>query len=107
MLVEGSWGVVLLLTPRPLLSAVARQAVEGRVAGVVRILGARQLLQASATGRRPTRRRLAAGALVDAAHAASMVAAVVADVGPRRLTAASAAAAAGFAATGIAASRRA
>jgi hypothetical protein len=49
---------------------------------IVRVLGARQLLQAAITARRPTRRALELGAAVDAVHAATMMAGASANVGP-------------------------
>jgi hypothetical protein len=105
VLAEGYWGATLLLAPRPLLQAVAREPVDRRVTGVARVLGARSVLQAFATAQRPTRRRLEVGALVDATHAASMIAAAAADIGPRALTIASAATASAFAFAGFAQSR--
>jgi hypothetical protein len=73
---------------------------------IVRVLGARQLLQAAITARRPTRRALELGAAVDALHAATMVAGASANVGPRRLTIASAATASAFAAAALVQRRR-
>jgi hypothetical protein len=106
VLAEGCWGATLLLAPRPLLQAIAREPLNRRATGVARVLGARSVLQALATAQRPTRRRLAVGALVDATHAASMVAAAAADIGPRALTIASAATASAFAFAGVVQSRR-
>jgi hypothetical protein len=41
--------------------------------GVIRVLGARELLQAALTGARPTRSVLAVGAVIDGLHAVSML----------------------------------
>jgi hypothetical protein len=76
------------------------------VISVAHILGARQFAQALMTARCPTRRAIGAGAAVDALHAATMIAAAAANVGPRRLTMASAATAGAFTAAGVAQSRR-
>ena len=73
---------------------------------VARVLGTRQLLQGLMIIRRPTRRTLELGAAVDALHAATMVVGAAANVGPRRLTLASAATAGTFAGLGLADSRR-
>ena len=100
-LIEGCWGATLLLAPGSLLSAVAREPIDRRVTDVTRVLGARSVLQALLTGPRPTRRGLRLGALVDATHAASMLAAAAAGLGPRRLTVTSAATATAFAAAGL------
>ena len=100
-LVEGCWGAMLLLAPDPLLSAVAREPIDRRMTDVTRVLGARSVLQSLLTGPRPTRRGLRLGALVDATHALSMLAAAAAGLGPRRLTVTSAATATAFAAAGL------
>ena len=105
VLAEGCWGALLLIAPGRLLGALAGGRIDARVSAIARVLGAREVVQALATGRRPTRRRLHAGALVDGAHAASMVALAASGVGPRRLTLTSAATATAFAAAGIAESR--
>jgi hypothetical protein len=106
-LAEGCWGALLLIAPDPLLDSVAGDPVDDRVVFAVRLLGARHLLQAIVTRRRPTRRRVLAGATVNAAHAASMIGLAVADVGPRRLTLASATTATALAAAAaVAAARR-
>jgi hypothetical protein len=71
---RGLYGAGLLLAPRWILAALARVPLDRRTVAVVRVLGARQLAQAAVVGRRPTPARRLAGAAVDAAHAASMVA---------------------------------
>jgi hypothetical protein len=85
---------------------VAREPVGRPVIYLARVLGTRELLQALITAWRPTRRTLRFGATVDALHAATMVAAASARVGPRRLSAASAGVAGAFSVAGLAQSRR-
>lgn len=103
---EGSWGAALLLGGGPLLRSLTGRSVDPRVIVIARVLGARQLLQGVVTAWRPTRRVLEAGATVDAIHATTMVAASAANLGPRRLTIASAATAIIFTAVALALSRR-
>jgi hypothetical protein len=105
-LVEGCSGTALLLCAGPLLRALAGQSVSRRAVNVAHVLGARQLLQAVVTARRPTRRTLELGATIDALHASTMLAAAAADIGSRRLTLASAATAGAFTAAGVAQSLR-
>lgn len=105
-LVEGCCGALLLITPDALLDSLARDPVDDRVVFAVRVLGARHLLQGIIIRCRPTRRLLLAGAIIDAAHAASMIGLAVADIGPRRLSLASATTATALAAVGAVASRR-
>jgi hypothetical protein len=54
--------------------ALSPQPIGGRARQVIRLLGARQLLQAAVTRARPTEAVLAVGAGIDALHAASMLA---------------------------------
>jgi hypothetical protein len=96
---QGCWGAALLLCDRPLLESLAGEPVSSAVIRVARVLGVRELLQGLITVRRPTRRVLLLGAAADALHAATMVGGTAADIGPRRLTLASAAVAGGFAAS--------
>ena len=105
-LAEGCWGAALVLDPGSQLRPLAGKPVDPWVIKTARVLGARQLLQALITAWRPTRRTLQVGAAVDALHAATMVAAATANLGPRRLTIASAATAIVFTAVGLAQSRR-
>jgi hypothetical protein len=101
-LAEGCSGVALLLGSGPLLRSLAGSAADRRVVNTARVLGARQLLQGLFTAWWPTRRTMVVGAAVDTIHAATMVAAAAANLGPRRLTIASAATATTFAAAGFA-----
>jgi hypothetical protein len=101
-LAEGCAGAALLLGSGPLLRSLAGNAVDRQLVNTARVLGARQLLQGLFTAWWPTRRIMVVGAAVDATHAATMVAAAAANLGPRRLTIASAATATTFAAAGFA-----
>ncbi len=65
-------GAVLLARPRQVVRLVAPGEPEPPLA-VVRALGGRLVVQHVLVALRPTRRGLFAGALVDAAHAVSMV----------------------------------
>lgn len=105
-LAEGCWGAALLLAPGRLLQSLAGKPIGQGVISVVRVLGARQLLQALITALRPTRRTLEVGAATDALHAATMVVSAAAKVGPRRLTTASATTAGAFTAAALTVSRR-
>lgn len=68
---------------------------------VMRILGARQLVQAALTAARPSPGGLRAGAAVDALHATSMIALALGDRRRCRAALLSAAGAAGFALAGL------
>ncbi len=65
-------GAVLLARPRQVVRLVAPGEPEPPLA-VVRVLGGRLVVQHVLVALRPTRRRLLAGAVVDAVHALSMV----------------------------------
>ncbi len=65
-------GAVLLARPRQVVRLVAPGEPEPPLA-VVRVLGGRLVVQHVLVALRPTRRRLLAGAVVDAGHALSMV----------------------------------
>jgi hypothetical protein len=99
-------GAALTARPDAAYRLAAGPVEPGRAAAVVRLLGARMLLQAIAQTARPTPTVLAGGAAVDAAHAASMVALARVDARYRRPARVSAALAGGFAAAlAIAATR--
>ncbi len=80
-LVRGAWGVVMLLAPKPVLSAVDTGGDRTMVV-VGRILGARHLTQAVLSGARPSPEVLAMGVWVDAVHA--LTALGLAAVSPSR-----------------------
>lgn len=71
-LARAGYGAVLLLAPGRVLSRLAGTALDRTTVRVARVLGVRHLVQAAALLRHPRWRP--AGAAVDAAHAASMVA---------------------------------
>ncbi|WP_333890164.1 hypothetical protein [Mycolicibacterium gadium] len=68
------WGAALLIDPDRVLRVVDSDGVDGRSRAVVRILGARQLVQASFSGLRPSPEVLAMGVWVDTVHSLSAVA---------------------------------
>ncbi len=105
--VRATYGAALLALPRQALGGRRFGAQESGAILFARLLGARQLLEAGVLARRPRRRMLLAGAAVDAAHSASMLALCALSPSHRRLAAASAAVAAGLAAAGAAAGLRA
>jgi cyanophycinase-like exopeptidase len=72
---------------------------------IIRVLGARETVQALVTSLHPQRRVLLVGAAVDATHSASMILLAAREPRLRRLAAASAAAAALFALVGESSAR--
>lgn len=100
-LARGSLGLVELVAPAAVLRAVGTDPADPESLAVVRVLGARHLLQAVITTARPTSgtRRLGVG--VDAAHAASMIALAVASRSHRRAALCSATTATALAAGGL------
>lgn len=105
-LAQGCWGAILLRASPQLLHGLAGEPVSPDVIKVAHVLGARELIQALITIRRPTQGALQLGAVVEALHAVTMIAAASASLGPRRLTMASAAASGAFALAGVTQSRR-
>lgn len=81
--VRLAWGCVLLLAPRRLMGALPVTRVDRRSLAVARVLGARHVAQALASGLSPSPEVLAAGAWVDGAHAVTAVALAIADPGRR------------------------
>lgn len=84
------WGAALLLAPRAVLAVVARGRAQAPVPAVARVLGARHLVQAAVVRTDRPAGWVLAGAAVDAAHAASMVALAALRPDVRRPAAASA-----------------
>ncbi len=82
-LARGTWGTLLLLAPGAVGRLYAGRPPDRLSVGVLRVLGARQVVQAALTAR-PGRRALAAGAAVDLTHAASMVGLALVDRQRRR-----------------------
>ena len=98
--VRATWGFVLLAAPASLTGDGGR-APGARRRWVLRVLGARHVVQAAVTAWRPTPVVLAAGATTDVLHAASMAALAVGDARWRGRAAADAVLASCFAATGV------
>ena len=70
--VSGLWGLLLLARPRPIITALCPELPESRE-WVVRVLGARLVVQNAAVLATPARPIVRAAATVDMLHAASMV----------------------------------
>jgi hypothetical protein len=73
-LTRAAYGAVLLCAPGVVISQCTGQPASTRARAVVRVLGSRHLVQAAVTARAPSALVLRAGAQVDFAHAASMLA---------------------------------
>ena len=101
--IRACYGAALLCAPGAALRLGTGRSPGPRARTVTRVLGARHLVQAAVTMWRPRAAVLAAGAGVDACHAASMLALAAADPRSRRAGLADAVAAAAFAITGAAA----
>ena len=82
-LVRGGWGAACLLAPAAVAGRVGGPVPDDREQLVVRILGARQLVQAVLSGARPTPVVLAVGAWVDCVHSLTALALACTD-GRRR-----------------------
>lgn len=78
-LVRAIWGAALLLVPRPVMEHLPQVRVDSKSLTVARILGARQLTQATLSGLNPTPEVLAMGVWVDAAHALTALGLALAD----------------------------
>jgi hypothetical protein len=101
-LARGLYGAALLLAPRRALGSDAR-ALDGSTRVFARLLGLRNLAEASLLARHRTRGWALAGAAVDGAHAATMALLAALDSSRRRVAVRSGLVAAGFAALGLAA----
>ncbi len=93
-------GGALLLRPAAVAARIDGAGADGRTVAVVRVLGARHLLQGLAGLAVPGRTSAVVGAAVDGVHAASMVGLAVLDREHRRGAAVSAGVALGFAVAG-------
>lgn len=82
--VRGGYGAVQLARPRLVADRLLAAPLDRRGRGVARVLGARQVVQALASGRSPSYPVLALGVEVDLLHAASMLAVALADRRRRR-----------------------
>jgi hypothetical protein len=76
---RGAWGVALLVAPQRVLQGVHRVDVDTKSIVTARILGARQLTQATLSGFRPSPEVLAMGVWVDTAHALTALGLAVVD----------------------------
>lgn len=95
------WGSALLLAPGAMLGEARDAQTDRRARTFARVLGARQLAQAALVAPRGSRDWvILAGAAVDAAHAATMVALAVLDRTRRKLALTNAFAATAFALAG-------
>lgn len=83
-LLRAGWGAACLLAPRHVYRGVEGKEPDERARRVLRVLGARHLLQATANGLRPTSLTLGAGSVVDGLHAATALAFGLADASRRR-----------------------
>lgn len=68
-LLRAGWGAALLVAPRQVMTNVHHVRVDRKSVVIARILGARQLTQATLSGFRPSPEVLAMGVWVDAVHA--------------------------------------
>lgn len=102
-IVRAGYGVALLAVPGQLLTTVTGCSVSSRVRVVARVLGARQLAQATICGLAPTSGLIRAGAAADGLHAASMLALAGMEAGLRRALLADAAIGGAFASAAAAA----
>ncbi len=75
--IRTGYGSLLLISPALVSGVLLGRRPDARGQGVARMLGARQLTQALASGPAPTYPVLAVGAEVDLLHAASMLALAV------------------------------
>jgi hypothetical protein len=105
--IRASYGVALILAPDAVIHLVTGGFPGRRAPWVARLLGARHLIQAVVSFLAPLPGVLAAGAAVDAVHAASMVMLAAAGHGARRAALADALAESVFAAAGVSAAGRA
>lgn len=101
-MIRAGLGATHLLVPDLAARVLVSQRLDERARSVVRVLGARQVVQAVLTGARPSEVVLALGAGVDALHAASMVTLGLFDRRRRRVALVDALIASGFASAGFA-----
>jgi hypothetical protein len=99
--IRAGWGTALLLAPASVLRSSGAACSGARTSRVARMLGARQLIQALLAVRHRSRSSSLAGAAVDIAHGATMLALAIRAPAYRRPASASALAAATFAILGL------
>jgi hypothetical protein len=76
---RGTWGIVAIAAPRLVLARVGGDPTDRDSRVVMRILGARQAVQATLSGIAPTGPVLALGVWVDTVHAATAIALAAGD----------------------------
>jgi hypothetical protein len=103
--VRAIWGAVELVEPAVIGRALLGHEPDDAVQGVMRILGARHLVQAAAVGLTGGKLH-SAGGVVDLLHAGSMVALAAMDARRRRTASVSACVALAFAVAEFAAAAR-
>jgi hypothetical protein len=81
-ILRGLWGATCLLAPRAVDRTATGRDPDPTAVTVIRVLGARHLLQASISGLSPTPAVLALGAWTDTVHALTAMA--LAGLDPRR-----------------------
>ena len=101
-----AWGALLVLAPAVPLRALTGGREPAGGPTLLRLLGARHLLQAALTMAAPTRGTLRLGAVADALHAASGLAFAAIDDRERRAALLDAAVAAAWAAASVLAAPR-
>jgi hypothetical protein len=99
--VRATFGALQLLAPDLLTDRVLNRRLDSRARTVSRLLGARHLTQALASGRAPTTAVLALGAEVDLLHAVTSIALGIIDRRRRRVALADAFVASTFAVAGV------
>jgi len=104
-LIRGGYGALQLALPGLVADRLLAHRFDPRGRRVARVLGARQLVQALGSGRRPSYPVLAVGVEVDLLHAASMLGLGLVDRRRRRVALGDAVIAGSFALAGIAAAR--
>ncbi|MBC3762449.1 hypothetical protein ACUN7V_04815 [Quadrisphaera oryzae] len=103
---RATWGAALLVAPGQVLRLAGEHQPDSRSLAVVRLLGARHLVQAAFSGRAPGRATLADGAWVDAVHALTSLALAAGDHPRARLALLDAVIAASWGAASARAARR-
>jgi len=98
---RGAWGALLLLAPAVPLRALTGGSEPGGGPTLLRILGARHVLQAAVTLAMPTAWTLRLGAVADALHSVSALAFAAVDDRERRAPLLDAAVAAAWAAASV------
>ncbi len=78
-LARAAWGATLLFAPRQVMKHAHPVQIDRKSVVVARILGARQLTQATLSGVRPSPEVLAMGVWVDAVHAMTALALAAID----------------------------